>query len=309
MQNFTVTRASPFSSFGMPVDSYSADMRITASSWTLFAAAMTPDLDLPIILISRVHSRASWNTSMGVFPVYYDSLSGLTYRGEASPAQGAMYAPLALKVPVLQIAADPVTTGTSPKSKSKSHTGAIAGGAIGGVVALLAIGAAVLVGRRRSRRPKSIGSSFETDVVRPDLPMIVTPFNPTLVGATEPETGSPTNWQQRSTEPVELEVVPLAHAPNPSDSPVPSPRVVSVPAGLSSKELARLRRDNSHAQPPDPLPSGPSSPAITEQAVASSSSEARRLQSEVEALRREMQQLRVDTVERFEAPPGYDGGV
>ncbi|KAH8997909.1 hypothetical protein EDB92DRAFT_1792338 [Lactarius akahatsu] len=307
MQNFTVTLASPFSSFGMPVDSYSADRRITASSWTLFAAAMTPNLDLPIILISRVHSRASWNTSMGVFPVYYDSLSGLTYRGEASPAQGAMYAPLALKAPVLQITANPVTTGTSPKSKS--HTGAIAGGAIGGVVALLAIGAAVLVGRRRSRRPKSIGSSFETDVVRPDLPMIVTPFDPTLVGATEPETGSSTNWQQRSTEPVEPEIVPLAHAPNPSDSPVPSPRVVPVPAGLSSKELARLRRDISHAQPADTLPSGPSLPAITEQAVASSSSEARRLQSEVEALRREMQQLRVDTVERFEAPPGYDGGV
>ncbi|KAI9464136.1 hypothetical protein BJY52DRAFT_1115258 [Lactarius psammicola] len=97
MYNFTVTRASPFSAFGMPVDSYSADIGITASSWTLFAAAMTSNQDLPTILISRVHSRASWNTSMGVFPVYYDSTSGLSYRGEASPAQGAMYAPLALK--------------------------------------------------------------------------------------------------------------------------------------------------------------------------------------------------------------------
>jgi len=240
----------------------------------------------------------------------------------SSPAQGAMYAPLALKfvyskrpfsmsdlvflrAPVLQITANPVTTGTSSKSQSKSHTGAIAGGAIGGVVALLAIGAITLVARgRRSRRRKSIGSSFERDVIEPDLPMTMTPFNPTLTGAAELETGSQTKWQQRWTGP-EPEIVPLAHASTPSDSPVPSPLVVPIPVGLSSKELALLREDSSRSQSTDAFLSGLSSTATTERGVATSSTEARRLQSEVESLRREMQELRA---ERFEAPPGYEDG-
>ncbi|KAH8997908.1 hypothetical protein EDB92DRAFT_1305914 [Lactarius akahatsu] len=310
--NFTATLVPP-RAFGMPVDSYSADIKITASSWTLFVVAMTSDEDLSTNLISRVHSRASLNTSVGVFPVYYDSASGLTYRGEASPAQGAMYAPLALAAPVLQITANPVTTGTSsqPQSqshwKSKSNTGAIAGGAIGGVMALLAIGAITLVGRRRRHRLKSIRSWLKGDVIEPDLPMMATPFDSTRAGVAVLETSSQTSWQQRWAGPVEPEIVPLVQA---SDSPMPSPPVMPIPAGLSSKELARLRRDISRSRSADALPSGPSLPAITGQGVATSSSEALRLQSEVEALRREMQQFRVDTVGRFEAPPGYeDGGM
>ncbi|KAI9433067.1 hypothetical protein H4582DRAFT_1029614 [Lactarius indigo] len=299
----------------MPVDSYSADMRITASSWTLFVAAMTPDEDLSTILFSRVHSRASLNTSVGVFPVYYDSASGSTYRGEASPAQGAMYAPLALAAPVLQIMANPVATGTSSQpqpqpqshSKSKSHTSEIVGGAIGGVVALLAIGAIALVERRQRRRRKSNRSWFEGDVIEPDLPMIATPFDPTLAGVAGLESSSQMSRQQRWADPVEPDVVPLVHA---SNSPVPSPPVTPIPAGLSSREPVRLRRDIPRSLPTEALPSSPSLHVITGQGVATSSSEARRLQLEVEALRREMQQLRVDTVERFEAPPGYeDGGM
>ncbi len=135
--------------------------------------------------------------------------------------------------------------------------------------------------------------------------MIVTPFDPTLAG----EAGSQTNWQQLWTGPVEPEIVPLVHAPTPSDSPEPSPRVAPIPTGLSSKELARLRRDISRPQSTDALLSGPSSAAIPERGAATSSSEAQRLHSEVESLRREMQELRA---ERFEAPPGYaseDGDV
>ena len=201
----------------------------------------------------------------------------------SSPAQGAMYAPLALKfvysdrlfsmadlpflsVPVQQITANPVTTGASPDPHS--HAGAIAGGTIS-VAALLAIGTALLA-RSRSRRRKS---SF----VKPDESMTVTPFNPTLL-----------------------------HASTPSDSLGPSSRVASPPlpppVGLSSKELARLRQVSSQPQSTDPLPSG-SLPANIERGVTTSSSEARRLQSEVESLRREMQQLRA---ERSEAPPGYE---
>jgi hypothetical protein len=198
-----------------------------------------------------------------------------------------MYAPLALKfvyskrlfpmvdlpflrVPVRQITANPVTTGASSNSPRnlQSHASAIARGAIG-AAALLGIGAALLAWRR-SRRRKLIESSL----VKPDLPMTVTPFNPTLL-----------------------------HASTPLDSPAPSSRVVPPPVGLSSKELARLRQDSSRPQSTDALPSGPLS-TTTESGVATSSSQARRFQTEVESLRREMQQLRA---ERFEEPPGYEG--
>jgi hypothetical protein len=201
-----------------------------------------------------------------------------------------------------------VSSGAS--SKSKSQAGAIAGGVIGGA-ALLAIGAIALVAlrrRRRSRRRKSIGSAFERDVIDvPDFPMTLTPFNATLTGTTELETGSQANSQERWTEPVEPETVPLVHSSTPSDSPVPSSRVVPLPVGLSSKELARLRVDSSFTQSTDALSSGPPLTATTELGVTTPSSDARRLQSEVESLRREMQQLRA---ERFEAPPVYheDGG-
>jgi len=131
--------------------------------------------------------------------------------------------------------------------------------------------------------------------------MIVTPFDPTLAGAAEPETGSQTNWR---TGP-DPEIVPLVHASTPSDSPPPSPRVVPIPIGLSSKELARLREDNLRSQSTDVLPPGPSPTATIERGAATPSREAQalRLQSEVEFLMREMQQLRA---ERFEAPPGYE---
>ena len=208
---------------------------------------------------------------------------------------------LFLRAPVLQIAANPVTTGISSKSKSKSHAGAIAGGTIGGIAALLGIGAIALVAnRRRSRRRQSVGSAFEREIITSEWPMSGTPFNQAFIGVPMLDSGAQTDLQQRRTEPVEPEGAPLVHSSPSSDSPVLSPYVVPFPVGLSSKELARLRNGSLRSQSGDPWPV-----ASTTELV---SSEAQRLQSEVESLRREMQQLRA---ERPEAPPSYheDGGA
>ncbi len=51
--------------------------------WNLFVAAMTPNQDLRTNLISRVHNRASYNVSAGVFPLNYDSASGTAILGRA----------------------------------------------------------------------------------------------------------------------------------------------------------------------------------------------------------------------------------
>ena len=53
------------------------------SGWNMFVAAMTSNQDLRTKLISRVHNRASFNQSAGVFPVNYDSGTGATILGGA----------------------------------------------------------------------------------------------------------------------------------------------------------------------------------------------------------------------------------
>ncbi|KAH9020012.1 hypothetical protein EDB85DRAFT_1872799, partial [Lactarius pseudohatsudake] len=71
------------SNFGMPVDSLTGDTSVAVSSWNLFVAAMSSNQDLRTNLISRVHNRASFNTSTGVFPLSYDSTQGTAILGVA----------------------------------------------------------------------------------------------------------------------------------------------------------------------------------------------------------------------------------
>ncbi|KAH9028323.1 hypothetical protein EDB84DRAFT_1272333 [Lactarius hengduanensis] len=74
---------STFSNFGMPVDSLDSDLDVVVSSWNLFVAAMTSNQDLSSNIISRVHDRASYNASAGVFPLSYNSTSGAAILGVA----------------------------------------------------------------------------------------------------------------------------------------------------------------------------------------------------------------------------------
>ncbi|KAH9000736.1 hypothetical protein EDB86DRAFT_2906085 [Lactarius hatsudake] len=205
-----------------------------------------------------------------------------------------MYASLALTAPVVQIT---VNATTSSSSKAASHTGAIAGGIAGGVVALiLLVGTVAFVRRRRQDDfRKSAGTSISGSPV-----MTVTPFNPALAEAAPLEEGPRFGT--------------ASDRPTSSSGPLlpPSQSVAPVPVGLTSKELARLRSTairsplTSHAQ----TSSQPTYPLhITIDTGAGSPStptpETRRLQSEVESLRRAMQELRA---ERFEAPPSYGTG-
>ncbi|KAI9430131.1 hypothetical protein H4582DRAFT_2104007 [Lactarius indigo] len=292
INNLTLT--STFSKFGVPVDNLGSDTGAAMSSWNLFVAAMTSNQDLRTNLISRVHNRASYNKTAGVFPIEYDSTIGITILGGASPAQGAVYAPLALKAPVLQITAN-LTTTTGTVTSSKSHSGAIAGGVTGGLAVLLAIGTIAFVKRRqrkRSHRTTSVAVAPYTD----------SSTESALAEAVPLDVGPQTDWQQQ-----------LAHRPFfPEYSPYPAPPVVSIPVGLSGKELAQLRSNASRSQSTDRRPSDLSLTATTDGGVpgglpaeATSPSEARRLRSEVDLLRHEVLQLRA---ERSEAPPTYVSG-
>jgi len=281
-----LTLTSTFSNFGMPVDNLGSDTNVAVSNWDLFVAAMTSDQDLRRNLISRVHDRASYNLSVGVFPTEYYGTDGLTYQGIASPAQGAMYAPLALKVPVAQISANVTTTaGTSPES-SKSHTGTVVGGTIGGVAALLTLGTMAFVMRWRRRQ-----SHKSTSVT-------VTATESTYTEVV----GSQTNQQQQIVHPFVPENPQRAF----SDA-------LSIPVGLTGKELAHLRSlangprlESTDIQSP---PDSSSASTIDRDAhvpvaaeVTTPSPEAQILRSEFNLLRNEVQQL---LAERSEAPPTY----
>ncbi|KAH9066369.1 hypothetical protein EDB87DRAFT_713658 [Lactarius vividus] len=298
---------------GMPVDNLGNDTNVPVSSWSLFAAAMIPDQDLRTKLVFSVRTRE-------LMP--YGSINpgpSILIPGP-SPAQGAMYAPLALKVPVLLQPANPnpnpnpTTTGTS----SNPHTGVpvVTRSVIGGVAALLAIGTIALVvwhRRRRSHRRTSVGPSFLSEAVSQGAQVTVTPFDPTGPTLTEVTPLVPiprTNSQQL-----------LDYRPSSPDDSLPPLRrasVIPVPVGLSSKELAQLRslanagsRPQLTEGPPHPPliattdgdgPDGLRGPA----GATTSSSEAQRLRLENNFLRHEIEQLHA---ERSELPPSYASGV
>jgi len=220
-----------------------------------------------------------------------------------------MYAPLALAAPIVQITVNATSSSSSPSpsSKATSHTDAIAGGIAGGVAALILVGGAIAFVRRKRRQDefdKSTGASFSGLAIEPRSQMAVTRFNPALAGVAPLETGSPL-WTTSDG--------PFSTS---TSEPTLSPTQTAPPVGLTGKELARLRSEStpmfsphSHAR----SSSNVSQPTLTptastaDRSMVTPAPETRRLQTEVESLRREMQQLRV-RAERFEAPPSYDGG-
>ncbi|KAH9026765.1 hypothetical protein EDB85DRAFT_163077 [Lactarius pseudohatsudake] len=291
----------------MPVDNLGtdADNPGPLSSWSMFAAAMMPNPDQRTTLISRVHNRESTNP---LTPFGQGNFHPTILGGGPSPAQGAMYAPLALEAPVVLITPDPTATGTS----SKPHTSlsVVAKGVIGGVTALLVIGAIALVvwrRRRRGYRRTSAEPLSPSDVVSE---VTVTPFDstgPITNGIALHLAGPLTDSQQL-----------LFHRPySPDGSPIPLRRAVPIPVGLSDKELARLRslENGPRSQPMEGQPSNPLLTITADRGelggvagVATSSFDAQRLQLENSFLRHEIEQLRV---ERSEFPPSYasDTGI
>ncbi|KAH9066439.1 hypothetical protein EDB87DRAFT_1828453 [Lactarius vividus] len=272
---------------GIPLDNLSPNsVRV---DWNLFVAATTPSHGLLTKFISTTYNNSTLSTT-------------------SNTAFGAMYAPLALKVPV-KLIANPTTTETS----SKSHTGVVSRrtirGILSGVAALLVIMAITLVvwrrRRQRHRRTFAGPSSFE-GVMSQETQLIVTPFSPTGSTLTEVaplDAGPRTDSQQW-----------LVNRSSSEDPQPPLRGVVSVPVGLSSKELARLRSvvNESRSQPTDGRPSNSPLSATTNRdalggaaGAATSSSEARIL-SEVNILRDEIRRLHAEI---SEPPPSYASGA
>ncbi|KAJ4485249.1 hypothetical protein J3R30DRAFT_3282874 [Lentinula aciculospora] len=89
------SEASSAPSFGLPYDSNEG--ATAKSHWTLFTAGTVTDTNTRDSLVSMVHSSAANLKNFAPFPTTYNTSDGTIQAGTASPAQGAMFALLALK--------------------------------------------------------------------------------------------------------------------------------------------------------------------------------------------------------------------
>ena len=211
--------------------------------------------------------------------------------------------------------------GLSSPKKQNRNTGAIVGGTMVGVAAIFAvIGVVIFVQRRRGWRRSRPRSILSTDFVDPGPQMVVSydhlmapAFGLNSFDANQ-DSRIPTGQQPLEIGEPEAEVV-APHGPSSSSRAVlPVLRQVTpVPAGLSDKELARLRAATLSS--PQRLNfristlymSQPMSPPNASIESGDSTLDTRRLHSEFESLRQEVVRLREEGLV-VGAPPSYAEG-
>ncbi|KAL1667943.1 hypothetical protein GGF50DRAFT_86409 [Schizophyllum commune] len=113
----------------------------------------------------------------GAFPAAYDDTTGVQASGQASPAQGAVFAALALGMSTTTITVPASASPTSSSSsKHKSVAGPIAGGVVGGLAFIAIVGGAVWFFLRRRADGKPEGMYDLTEGRRGATPQEIKPF-------------------------------------------------------------------------------------------------------------------------------------
>jgi len=303
----------------MPIDN--TDTSAAMSSWSLFVAAMTTNQGLRSKLIYNVHNGMLQGTLLGskhippAFAISYDTANGTALQGVSSPALGAVFAPLALKVPARTINPNGPPGNMNSPRKPERKIGTIVGGVIGGLAAIFAVISITAFVRRRRRRarPRSI-LSLSTDFREPGPELIVTPFDPYSYEALQ-DSRIFEEQQLLVTEGPETETVALHRLSSTQLAALPRPQPgTPVPVGLTDKEIARLRAEGLNSQQSRALEASSSN---EDQSTSSPNTvpesrevpyDPRRLHSEVESLvRREMERLHVEGLV-IGAPPSYATG-
>ncbi|KIK65828.1 hypothetical protein GYMLUDRAFT_38307 [Collybiopsis luxurians FD-317 M1] len=273
--------ASSGQTFGLPFDS---NQDGTAKShWTLFTAGTVTDSKTRDLLVSMVHAAASNQNNFVVFPTTYDTSNGESQGGAASPAQGAMYALLALNLEKkINSSSSPGGGGSSGVSShsSKSKAGTIAGSVVGCFVfvALVAVGLLFYL-RRRARR----GIGLESDEK--------VPGSFAMFGSNARESNP---LPQRLSNRHQIDPYPHyegAELSSPTDT---SSATRTQTSGLPRKyPLTINNHDNSTEETSVTLGTSDARPVDT----------AAQLREEVENLRRDMAEMR--TMGQYEPPPEY----
>ncbi|KIK51939.1 hypothetical protein GYMLUDRAFT_50232 [Collybiopsis luxurians FD-317 M1] len=259
--------ANPASSptYGLP---FEGTQTTAMSHWTLFTAGTVTDNNTRDLLISGVHTAASNQKNYVVFPTTYFTSDGSPLTGAASPAQGAMYALLALNLPNKTVSATQIGNSTNSSKSKKSNTGAIAGGVIGGIALITILAIAVFIYRRRYT---------SRDVEHEEDEKSSRTFFSVLFGSKQLRRRTP---EEQPLDQYHIEpYTDSGSQPQPSTSGFTTSSVPISPASALPKNR------------PGPGP-GSSVTALTS-SEAGSSSVAAGLREEVENLRREMEEMRM----------------
>jgi hypothetical protein len=326
--NYYSNAVSSAASFGLPYDSNESGT--AKSQWTLFTAGTVTDSSVRNSLVSMVYESASNLKNFTVFPTTYSTSDGSTQGGGASPAQGAMFALLALNLTKHTITGSSTgsSAGSNPlnnSSTSHSHAGAIAGGVVGGIAFIALLALAVFFFRRsRSRRGISDYSEKESGgfamLFRPRRPRnspsqepldgyYVEPIGPYTSSSlaqsrgytsTDPPSSHPTSSNGESHD------YAAGVAPQPASSNSSNQDSNRVPLRLHNGDGEQAPRRQAPPLPRKgssnpPLPPGAARHRPPSSSVTASSTTG--LREEVENLRRQMEEMRSRNA--YEPPPEY----
>ncbi|KAJ7600907.1 hypothetical protein C8J56DRAFT_1019909 [Mycena floridula] len=260
--------------YGLPYVGLSG---IVKAPWTTFTAATTTDVTTRNALISMVRSHANYNLTNIVFSATYDSGTGSSPTGQASPAQGGLFALLAQSLPVKSF--DLPTSSSLPNNATskKSKTGAIAGSVVGSVLALAATLVLAWLIRHRRRKTKTI---LDTKIPRPYASI------PAL--AHDPEADN-----------IALGIIPSPESLQPSIS-------YSQEKGTSVPETRLNPPTITGTSPATERFYSPSGGTVSSPSSSDRTPSSNHLLREVENLRREVEDLRA-LRENDLSPPEYDG--
>ncbi|KAK7035330.1 hypothetical protein VNI00_011861 [Paramarasmius palmivorus] len=227
--NLIVNQAPQNIRFGLSYDGNAAGE--AKAPWTLFTAATTTSNTTRDQLIARAHSRAALNQTAGDNPTTYKTDTGQSFLnyGQASPAQGAMFALLATRLetrPVEPLAPNQAPTDNSGPNRA-SNAGVIAGVVISGFVGVAFLAMFLfLIWRRRIQR-------ITQEQLKP------VPFDPNLL------------YRQRTTPPI------------PGNNLAGEERLHPLPVPVPPVDTSRRYRPSTSEPYTSPVSHDPSSPTNT----------------------------------------------
>ncbi|KAF7428113.1 hypothetical protein PC9H_007332 [Pleurotus ostreatus] len=147
--------------YGIPLSSQPSQN--TSTNWMMFAASTTTNNATRDVLISQVYEYASSSLNNAPFSSLYNPSTGVgsssqgTGSGRASPAQGGLFALLALGTTSKSINLTSVSSGSSSPTSSKISPGVIAGVVIAAIAALAcSIVLGIIIFRRHRHRREEL---------------------------------------------------------------------------------------------------------------------------------------------------------
>lgn len=281
----------------------------------LFCASIATEQDVQSTMIQQVYAYVSANLENNPLPVLYDANNGSQVSGGGSPAVGAMFAPLAMNLSKIDIS----TSGLG-RGSSKVSAGTIAGAVVGGVAFLALLGGLGFFFRRRLDR-KATGR-YNQDYQDPDRiqPVRVKPISFPSDSTLEPLTATvhPDMHDLRAmpfamplaTTNASQSDLPAARSPTSNLSQSRSGGTSSAYRGpMAVRNLADddlERSDAAYTAIQAASQGGSSSSRARSVSDPKAAMQQEALRSEVDDLRRQIEQMKEERTALGEAPPSYE---